>query len=339
MIHVGPPKTGSKYLQSHLFHARTALAAAGVSYPAAWWKYDDEIMHVRLLERLKRGEAAELRAEFAELNGGPCATIVLSCEGFDGLSEDRLELLKALIGPHPVEIVFYCRAWSSRIPSSWRMRVMTGAAQPFPDFYLFYALDPAGSGEINHARVWRRFEQVFGRGSLRIVSLSNLSDAGVDVFEHFCRTFLDLERAPVVPAGLAQRNISPPPEDIETIRVLNALHFGNAGAMNAEMRVKFLAMKAASSIAGLDEFIDGWWRSIEFRDDAEPFKPAWRMMASYADCLASPEYGTTMFTPAARRFDYADPNYLLQSGAFRCAQVLYEQVLATPIQDPQLRFE
>jgi hypothetical protein len=93
VIHIGPPKTGSKYLQSHLFHLRDLLLRDGICYPDNWWTKPDQIMHSPLLAKLQSGDTADLSKTFAELNATGHKVIVLSCEGFDDLSAQHLEPL------------------------------------------------------------------------------------------------------------------------------------------------------------------------------------------------------------------------------------------------------
>ncbi len=52
--------------------------------------------------------------------------------------------------------------------------------------------NPGQTGVINYSKVWDRFATVFGRQSLKIVPFSNLVDASVDPFDHFCRVILGL---------------------------------------------------------------------------------------------------------------------------------------------------
>jgi hypothetical protein len=337
VIHIGPPKTGSKFLQSQLYYARKDLLVADVVYPGNWWKHTDEVMHLSLFQEIRNGQAQSLNLEFAKINARDPRIVVLSSEGFESLDEDRLMLLRNAIGNHPIEIVYYCRAWSSRIPSLWRMRVMTGEFQTFPEFFLFYAAEPSGSGEINYARVWSHFENVFGRKSLKLVSFSNLERNNVDLFDHFCRTFLGLAQAPMIKTCLIQKNISPPMQEMEIIRALNALHFHRTGERGLIMRVKFLAVRNRLELAPLLEMMANSWGSFHVRDHAEPLNSAWKAISAYTDCLVSKEYGHHIFDRDSRLLAYVQPHYLLMEGALEELIGLYRALVSFPVDDPQLR--
>jgi hypothetical protein len=339
IVHVGPPKTGSKFLQSQLFHARGELLEHGICYPGLWWRHEDEVMHEPLRECIRRGEVAGLRAQFAALNEAGHRIVVLSCEGFDNLNERELTLLRQAIGDNPIDIVYYCRRWSELIPSVWRMRIMMGRYPTFPEHFAAYFADPTGMGGLNWSLVWRRFESVFGRQSLRLVPFSHLRRAKVDLFAHFCATFLDLDRPPVVDQGLIQRNISPDPEEIEILRALNYLHYVETGRLEVLMRVKFLALRRRLDLKPLADLMVGEYEQCRIRDDADAWKASWAAMSAYEDRLVGTEYGRHLFDlkPTNAPVTYVRANYLLKPKALDLLSHLFAFLNATPVSDPQLR--
>ena len=56
VIHIGPRRTGSKYIQSQLFHSRQYLKEHGVLYPNIWWKRPDKIAHDSVRDDLTVGK-------------------------------------------------------------------------------------------------------------------------------------------------------------------------------------------------------------------------------------------------------------------------------------------
>jgi hypothetical protein len=339
IVHIGPPKTGSKFLQSQLFHARAELLKRGICYPDVWWTHDDEIMHVSLMERLKRGDNSSLRAQFSAINKSGYRFVVLSCEGFDDLRERELELLRDAIGNNPIEIVHYCRRWSEMIPSVWRMRIMMGRFLTFPEHYASFFVDPTGMGELNYSLVWRRFENIFGRDSLRLVSYSNLRKARVDLFIHFCDTFLGLGDAPVVAPQLIQHNVSPTTEETEILRALNYLNYLKTARVSLLMRVKFYALRSRLNLDPIVALMVDDRAACEIRDDAEAWKASWTAMCTYADRLVSKEFGKDLFDlkPMNAPFAYVRSNYLLKPKAFEMMSELFRFLTETPVRDPQLR--
>ena len=100
-----------------------------------------------------------------------------------------------------------------------------GINETFPAFCIQLLSSPDGADGINYSVDWKRFEKVFGRDSLRIVSFSNLIDNGVDLFQHFCEEIIGLRSVPEIPKGLIQRNTGLDIFDAEIIRSLNYLYY------------------------------------------------------------------------------------------------------------------
>ena len=156
IFHAGPPKTGSKFLQSQMFHGREYLKERGILYPDFWLS---SVTHHPFINNLKDGK--NLKEEFDKFNTGEYKTVIFSSESFGELKDSALEQLKKYIGDNPVEIIFYVRRWSDRIPSVWRELVAAGHHETFPEFYARVLTAPDNKGLINYSLPWRRYERSF----------------------------------------------------------------------------------------------------------------------------------------------------------------------------------
>lgn len=327
VIHIGPPKTASKYLQSSLFHLRDALLRDGICYPDDWWAEGGHIMHSPLLDQLTGPlPNPDLEAIFRRLNHAGHATVVLSCEGFAGLPTDRLRYFRDQLGGAEVEIVFYVRRWSDRIPSSWRQTIKMGRHETLPEYYAPLMRDPTKAPNLNYSLVWDRFADVFGRNSLRIVSQTNLAEHKVDLFRHFCTEILGWTGQARVPEAKLVRNISPDAVDTEILRALNAMDFQTTGRTDIRMRVRFLNRRDQLDTAWLAELMKDDVASLVIADNAAPFRAAWSAIAAYADRLVGKEYGARMFSGRANEFRFVRTNYLLKDDAMAELRRLYRQL-------------
>ena len=335
IIHIGPPKTGSKYIQSQLFHSRPSLEANGVVYPSNWWNTADKIMHDAVSDGLRQGK--DLKADFDAINATDAETVILSCEGFDDLKLGELERLRRYIGDHPVEIVYYARRWSDRIPSDWRQRVMMGQYATFPEFYIRFLSNPEGTGEINYSIVWKTFEQIFGRQSLRIVSFNNLVDCGIDLFKHFCEVIVGLGATPQIVEGLIQRNKSPDMIDTEILRVINYLYYLDTSQVDKVMRVKFHKLKEHYDLSSLREHMQSDMREIKLKDNAVPLRTTWEAISAYQDRLVSPEYGKQIFELRDVQMPFVGQNYLFRPDAIDEVRRLYLFVAEAQVESPELQ--
>ncbi len=328
IIHIGPRRSGSRYIQSHLFHSRDYLKEHGVLYPDIWWKKPDKIMHDSLEYDLRAGK--DLKADFDKLNASGAEIIILSFEGFEGLQIPELERLKEYVAGHQIEIVYYARRWCERIPSIWRWHVSVGNYETFPEFCIRLLSSPDSTSEINYSIVWKTFVTVFGRDSLRIVSYNNLVDRGVDLFEHFSQDVIGVSTVPQVAIGLIRRNGWPDMIDAEIIRTLNYLYYEETSRIDPSMRIKLNRLKRQYDLRALREKLRTEteerpkFMRIQLQDEAESLRPAWQEMRTYADRLVSPQYGEKIFERREAVVEFARQNYLLSENVLDKVTKLYQ---------------
>lgn len=336
VIHVGPPKTGSKYLQSCLFYNREQMLKDGISYPDNWWGERKIIFHHQLKEQLASNDVASLRAAFDEINASDCDTVVLSSEGIEGLPAERLTLLKELTAGNQVELIYYVRRWSERIPSDWQQHVKMGRFETVLEFFLPMLQQATTAVNINYAIGLDKLARVFGRDSLYLVSYSNLKDSKVNIFEHFCRDVLGWEGFLPVPDDRIQHNVSPDLVDTEILRALNYLDAARTGRVGTKMRIKYFTLRDQLDVGGLARAIEPHVAELEIHDDAVSFAPAWEAISAYADRLVSKNLGQQIFTRKVNAFRYARPTYLLQRGVLDELERLYERIEASGVTHPDI---
>jgi hypothetical protein len=336
IIHIGPPKSGSKFIQSQLFHNRQYLEENGVLYPDNWWRRPDQIFHDAILGILREKKEG-LKEEFEKINSRGFAKIILSCEGFDGLSLEQIERFRDAIGDNPVRIVYYIRRWSDRIPSDWRQWVMMGQLLTFPEYYARFLLNPAGAGEFNYSLAWDSFAKVFGRQALNLVSYSNLADAGVNLFAHFCQAILGLPGVPETRKGLIQHNKGPSMIDAELLRALNYLYFLETSSTGIRIRIRFLRLRSKYDLGELYKNLEADDAELRLNDYAIPLATTWEAISAYKDRLISPEYGAEMFDRRDLGVKFYRQNYLMRPGVLDRLASFYDYVKSTPLDVQELR--
>ena len=67
IIHIGPHKTGSTYLQNHLRDNRAALVGRGIYYPREWATPEIDWCHAELPRLLQQGSFGPVERTFADL--------------------------------------------------------------------------------------------------------------------------------------------------------------------------------------------------------------------------------------------------------------------------------
>lgn len=164
--------------------------------------------------------AESLREAFAEIAAGaPC--VLLSSEHFERLDAAVISLLRRVLDGHAVEVLYFARRWSGLLPSAWQESVKHGSAETLPAFALGHLLQPFRSDILNYANVLDRYAAVFGADALRLASYDAVLEEGGTLLGSFLDRILGVS---LPPDGAAERvNPALPPEDVEIMRVLNAM--------------------------------------------------------------------------------------------------------------------
>jgi hypothetical protein len=231
VLHVGPPKTASSYLQYRLFSARADLAAQSFEYPqfGLFGK-----MHSRIVEHLLGNAEAAGGMTDGELSDrlATFSNVVLSCEAFSYLNPEQLRRLRSVLKGFSIEVVFYYRSLVHLLPSHWQEYVKQGVDATFTEYLSDFAewTNTLGLRPDDLEGQLAKLANVFGNDSLRIICFDNVIEQRLDIFEHFWASVLGL--APPVPRAVANPsalNASAAPESIDLLRNINELYLERTG--------------------------------------------------------------------------------------------------------------
>jgi hypothetical protein len=309
ILHVGPHKTGSTYLQNHLTHNRAALVGYGIYYPSEWTTPEIDWCHAELAKLLQQDDFDSIERIFADLKCAGWPVVVLSSEDFSSLSEARLHFLRECTGGD-AEIIFFARRWSELLRSHGQEHIRQGGTKFLPEFIATILADPFGSETINFALVLDRFATAFGPSRLKVLSYNNILKRGDNLFSYFAAKVLGIDGLPIISPTPAHASLSV--ENIELVRALNVLHgrhladtpwpMGNVAAAVLEHPLPNTrkAMSVNVSEIAFDEF-------------AQPFKAVYdRTVAKYSQVIdkesAAPD--ELLFERQRSYLRYVDANYL-----------------------------
>jgi hypothetical protein len=327
IVHIGLPKTGTKYLQRSLFQVREKLLEQGIDYPSGLWTDRSHFSHFKIVEHLKAKSTDQLRSFFGELNNAPLSKVVLSCEGFVGLNSEEIGVLKELMNSSKVEIVFYTRRWSDWLPSAWQQSVRQGGRETIPEFVYNLLKNPENEQAINHGQILDRYAAIFGYGSIKLMSYSNVMDARKDIFADFAETVLKW-KAPAVQQEVVNESIGQ--FHVELVRTLNGMDFG-------AKRDSFLIDRSFTTIARQESIkadmnfvLEGMkkhQRTLVINDDSTALRFLYdQMFSKYKDRLVGVGAGTRLFDKRSRKVSYIAPDYLLEDGAREAVKRIYTAI-------------
>ena len=172
IVHVGPHKTGTTYIQGLLHKNREILSSLSVSYPDVYYLY---LGHHYLLNELNgRAEAHEIRSRIlAAMNDAE--TCILSSENFILLSLFGLKKLKNAFPEVDFKFVIYSRRPSLRLISRWHELVKQGSYQSMESYFVKHLFKPMKSREVNVSHYIKDLINVYGEDSFRLVDYETAS--------------------------------------------------------------------------------------------------------------------------------------------------------------------
>jgi hypothetical protein len=332
LIHVGPHKTGTTYLQLRFGAARERLRHRGVAYPIEWSGGGGGPSHWKLFLDIRAAKVSYLSSMFEQIARTGAEDVLISAEDLDHLELKELGYLREALRGEQAMVIFYCRRWSELLPSLWQERVKHGYDETFPEFFAAHISTPLGSPVLNFARALDKYARVFGRENVRIVSYNNVCDDQLDLAEHFFDTFLPKHRAVLdglPPLADARPNPSLPMLDIEVIRALNAFHAMNGGTRDAELRDWYLAHGRQFDLSELFSSIDSNMQTLRLSDASSAMARLHEeVLMRYPGQMVAPVRDGRLFESRARDINFAQPRYLMNRAAYAALQGVYAAFVA-----------
>ena len=336
VMHIGPPKAGSTYLQSCLAALREPLEEQGVAYHTNLMGRPITMNHEWMLATLAAGPNPALEAEFDRLNTSRYRYVILSTEGFFGIPEEQLHYLRSMTADCPFLIVYYCRRWSERIPSQWQQLVKSGRYTTFPEHFSREMRNPERYLDLNPKLVWDRFAQVFGRDSLRIMPFNTLVEKKIDLLDHFL-DMLEVRVAARPAPDKIMANESPKMLDTEMLRALNYLYFQATGERSHQVRMHFLRkLRELPQREPLGEIMKTDLAEAVVDDASSVFRPLLADMMTYADRIVTARGGDqAFFRPRKRAFEFVQQNYLMHDEAVGLLRGMFDEVDPRRVTQPK----
>jgi hypothetical protein len=303
VIHIGPHKTATTYLQAGFDAVRTELQAKGVLYPVEWYRSEEEPVHSRLVALLRRGEVSALNEQLEAWERPDIETVLLSCEDLWDLTKAQIRALSAALRDEHVTVVAYCRSWAERLASAWKEDVHHGGILTLPEFAVSVLTTPRASHLINFGVVVREYADAFGWPNVKLVSYNEVLKAGLNLRDHFLQTLLGV--CVDQPAPSARVNVSREKEDVEIMRVLNLFdptlgrrYMDARDSLDTEeLRARMRNNVARLELDETDEFLDGIYKQL---------------FAEHGYSLVEPRPRDRFFQPRRHWIDYISGDYLLR---------------------------
>jgi hypothetical protein len=137
VLHVGPHKTATTWLQQNFHHNIKALEQAGWFYPQTGERvrvahHDISDNPDEVLDPSSR-KVRELNA-IARKSDEKGLDVLMSSEGFRNWRPEHIRQLQAIMAPHEMRIVYCVRDPASLLYSFWAQQIKSGSKNAFPDY-------------------------------------------------------------------------------------------------------------------------------------------------------------------------------------------------------------
>jgi hypothetical protein len=322
IIHIGPHKTGTTYLQVTLDALRDGLLERGICVPSIWNAAPGLPSHMQLAWALRSGDLALIQDQIREILAQRHRYVVISCEALSRLKHEQVVQLRQLLGSAPAEVVYYVRRWPERLPSLWQETVKFGSTITFPEFLTKQLVDNEVS-ELRDTVMIDRFAGVFGTSQIRVVAYSHLIDQNLDIAGHFLASFLGLSDIELPVVGRPNRSL--PILDTELIRALNAIHVRNGGEESPALRNWFLAQKEVLVPETLRDSMRGDPGILRLDEASEPLVMVQRDLATrYARSIVPPHHADGLHALQAVDVPFVRQDYLLDPSARESLNDIYD---------------
>jgi hypothetical protein len=329
IVHVGPHKTGTTYLQLSFRKLRKELAARGTIFPECWQLASGPPGQVPLVSKLRNGQIDLLIPEFATLLASGADRILISSEDISDLDRAALARLRDLTAGHPIQIIFYVRRWSELMPSAWQETIKHGHYQTLPEFMLTHLERPEESRLLNFDMRLSVFCEIFGDASVTLVSYNELRDRNIDLFQHFAGTFLGWLNAPTA-ERLRASNTSRAPAEAELLRALNAMGRAHQIHGSVAIRKAFDRMEDKTVPAQLAAAMKRHTRNVRLSDNLPALRRLHESLAEKYNSRTVPARSSQqLFEPLSRDIEMVGGDYMAELQAGAALRDIFAKIRAT----------
>ncbi|MCV3766384.1 hypothetical protein [Rhizobium sp. TRM95796] len=255
VIHVGPRKTASTYLQANFYRSRKLLWRKGWLYPVLSLKVRNAHHEIGSSVgdiRSGRGPMVEAIRKAGRRAAARDANILVSTESFFRWSPADFLALGALFGQNDIRIAYVLRDPLSLMPSLWAETVKGGATRSLSAYAERQVASPETSMAFN-CLVELGPILAEPRLKLTVLDFEQIRREKIDIFTAFCAEILDIEG--LRPAAPATRNERLAPEIYDYLRILSKAGGADSGPRDILYWRRFLRSHDATDMAKIAETV------------------------------------------------------------------------------------
>ncbi|QRM54550.1 sulfotransferase domain-containing protein [Sinorhizobium sp. BG8] len=320
VMHIGPHKTGTTYMQSNFRHHADSLRERGWLYPkiserTATTHHDLSDDPAQLIRR--RGKAYEDLKRVIERADALQLNLLLSSEGFRKFKPAHYKAILELTGDRRLHIVYTLRDPLDAYYSFWAQKAKTGGKQGLPERMKPDFANPLQSKMLNPALEIGLLLNNSG-ADVTILRYDELLRQNRDIFTYFLSNVLGIEGIKPYKDTANERL---PIEMTEFIRMMSIDRGQPTGIKNSRrfmhigyvMKFLFSEKEKAEILVTVRNEGSAAKRTVEVsRTTPEFLMMERRLLLKYGSFMQPPPVGRKLFSTEPSRWTYYDEKQLRQ---------------------------
>ncbi|MFH7587934.1 hypothetical protein [Oceanimonas smirnovii] len=316
VIHAGPHKTGSTYIQKKLHENKDCLEKSGISYPNSYYLFYG---HHYIINALNGSiPAEEIRDEILK-EVGNLDTCILSSENFFDLRESGVVKLKNAFPDVEITFIYYIRRPSIRLLSRWQETIKHGGTSAMSDYFLQHSLRPLASPELNLFNYVEMVRKHLGENSFSLIDYET-ARAEKNIFQNFKKAAnIDIDLHDTDETVNAMMPIS----EIELIRYLNIRAQQDSLLSGANIREKYTENRAlmANEISAFSNQLEKNLKELTLGNVNYDNILHNQLKSKFSDILIN---STT--PPKPKVYNIPDQNWIFNKHALNIAEKVYCEI-------------
>ena len=236
ILHIGPKKTGTSFIQHRLFKASLELSNSNIEYPNSLIPENYFGQH-QLTKYLRNNQLTELNKAISLVSNDK--DVLISTESLSYLNPNQLSVLADLFADYgQVEVACFVRNISDLLYSNWQSDVRYGSAETLYDFVVRQLENPASHIITNPRKVINKYKKAFANIDITLHPYDIYNEnSKYDICYQFCVQQLGVKLHETYDKQLINKSDSL--IEIEVLRLINKLYRDRHGSSNVNVRKAF----------------------------------------------------------------------------------------------------
>jgi hypothetical protein len=252
IIHIGPHKPGSTYIQKNFYESREVFKKTNTCYPEEG--IGPQWGHHKLVEAIIKRDENFINIFFESIND--YSKIIISSENFWNLSSDDLAFFNNFLHDFSIEILFFKRNFMGLLLSSWQENVKHGDVKSWSESLLHHVLRPFESPILHCTKTLKDWDNIINPERINILNYDHIVENNGDIFQETL-TICGLHACAQDKKSVELVNKSLDFSSVELIRNLNIALKKRNISVNHNVRELYLKVKNSSrNIKYIENFIN-----------------------------------------------------------------------------------